>query len=340
MTTTLVELCAGTASVSLRVLAGRPMQPLTGYMGSKRRWASQLAHLLTGGGMPDRVLLVDAGPWGDVWEVLREREHRRAVANVLRHRWGDRDAHELWAWLVTLEPSQNPVDRIAQYLWLQARSAGTIPIWWNAERSRWESPTGSRTETAHERGGAAAHNREVGDHRVGRAAGKGSRLDGPAYEAGGLARHRAEEGSRKVSKAQPKESVDASRRQKSTPNGSRGVQYPATIAHRVDCLDLLPWERVEVIRADLREIDPIPSADVYFDPPYAGCPRYAAVCPRRDVLDVAERWASAGCRVLVSEGEALPIEGWHHARLADREWLTASWPISLPEQLSLPGVAA
>lgn len=356
MSTTLVELCAGTAAVSLRALAGRPVQPLTGYMGGKRRWASQLAELLGyGDRVPDRVVLVDAGPWGDVWQVLREREHRIRVANIFRYRWGDSDPHELWASLVTVEPPPDPAERVAQYLWLQARSAGTIPIWWSAERGRWESPTGSRTEAAHERGGAPAIDRQVGDHRVGRAAEKGGRDLGRAYEAGGLERLRAE-GSRKVALPHQKDgngSVAAERRQKQ--KGVRGIQRPATIAERVDMLDRLPWERVEVFRGDLRTLAPIAGADVYFDPPYAGCPRYAAICPRADVLAVAERHRAAGCRVLVSEGEALPLEGWFHRRIhaeatsaggggtaarSRAEWLTSSWPIAVPEQLDLPMEAA
>lgn len=329
---TLVELCAGTASVSLRALAGRPLAPLTGYMGSKRRWASILSHTLTGGGVPERVLLVDAGPWGDVWSVLRHRAARLQVAAVFRG-WTDRDPHDLWASLVLQAPSTDDASRVAQYLWLQARSAGTIPIWWDASRSRWESPTGARTEAAHERGGAPA---------------SGNRQMGRAYEAGGVARKRDEkvgraaekgDGSRRLGRAHQKDgSSPALKRQKQA--GVRGIQHPATIAHRIDCLDRLPWERVEVIRGDLRSVEPIPGAVAYFDPPYLNCPRYAATCPRADVLEVAARWAAAGARVLVSEGEPLPLEGWTSRRLADREWLTSSWPIVVPEQLGLFGVAA
>ena len=40
-------------------------------MGSKRRWASEIVDLLDAD-HPDRVVLVDAGPWGDVWSVLRD----------------------------------------------------------------------------------------------------------------------------------------------------------------------------------------------------------------------------------------------------------------------------
>lgn len=79
---------------------------------------------------------------------------------------------------------------------------------------------------------------------------------------------------------------------------------------------------------------------VYLDPPYVGCTGYAADCPREAVLDLAREWSAAGARVVVSESEPLPIEGWHHVEISDekrrlpgaefapgkREWLTCSAP--------------
>lgn len=282
MSGTLVELCCGTAAVSLRALAGRPITTLTGYMGNKRRWSTQLAELLGfGSTVPDRVVLVDAGPWGDVWAVLRDRERRHAVAAVLRGWEGD--PHRLWQDLVVRPPPADDAQRIAQYLWLQARSAGTIPIWWAPERRRWESPTGSRTEAAHPKETPASIRKRAPKLAA-----------GGAYAGAG----------------------DATRRQKTTPGGCRGIQYPATIARRLEALDRLPWDRVEVIRGDLRDVEPLAGAAVYFDPPYRNCPRYAAVCPRADVLAVAARWQAAGARVLLSEGEPLELAGWSHAVLA------------------------
>lgn len=320
MTRTLVELCAGTASVSLRALVGRPVPPITGYMGSKRRWAGVIAEALGyGTTRPDHVVLVDAGPWGDVWTHLRRAEVRREVAAQFAVVWRDREPHELWAELVRLPPPADDALRVAQYLWLQARSAGTIPIWWSTARERWESPTGSRTEKAHERGGMAAGKRATGE-----------RLDGPAYEAGG---------SRALGRGHQKDAhlgaSNAGARGKPTHRGCRGVQYPATIATRVRALDAVPWERVEVIAGDLRALAPIPGADAYFDPPYLHCPRYAATCPRADVLEVSVAWRDAAARVLVSEGEPLPLRGFHAERLSEREWLTGSFPFRLAEQIPL-----
>lgn len=301
---TLVELCCGTAALSLWAL-GRAV-PLTGYMGSKRRWAPLLVEAL-GCDKPERVILVDAGPWGDAWSVLKTPKGRASVQNWLHQLDVLVEAEGLEAaWKRALEdPSEDPGRRVAHFLWLQARSAGTIPVWWSG--SRWESPTGSRTEDAHQRGSALAL-RQKG----------GARADGPAYEAGGLERRRAERGG-----------VAAPKR--------RGMQRPRTLLRRVAALEALPLDRLEVLHCDVRAVDPVPGAVVYIDPPYVGCPRYAATLPRFDVLDLASRWADAGARVAVSEAEPLSLRGWTSRPLpsAKPEWVTANWPIAIEEQLKL-----
>lgn len=133
---TLVELCAGTAAVSLWALAR--LRPLTGYMGSKRRDAARLVHLL-GADRPDRVVLVDAGPWGDVWRTLSDKPQRGAVVQLLRDWDGYGTLHETWPSLL-YEPPTDPAARAAQYLCLQARSASCVPVWWSDTTARWESP--------------------------------------------------------------------------------------------------------------------------------------------------------------------------------------------------------
>lgn len=355
--TTLVELCCGTASVSLAALAGEPVEPLTGFMGSKRRWSGLICSRLgfSTFDRPDHVVLVDAGPWGDVWSVLRERGARLDVSALLRS-WSGEDASALWKRLVSVAPFEDGPTRVAQYLWLQARSAGTIPVWWSPERSRWESPTGSRTEAAHSRGGAGLAGRETGSgvdareelrraegnrklglahqkngfpkghpmHRVGRPAQKGlgapvegarnlvggPRALGPAYEAGGLHRKRVHRELALAVQDDAGEAVQApSVSGGSLKAGCRGIQYPGTIARRIDALDAIPWERVEVIHDRVENVEPIPGARVYFDPPYDNAPRYAVLFPRSAVVATAERWAAVADRIVVSEGEGLPITG-------------------------------
>lgn len=280
---TLVELCAGTASLSLWALARCP--PLCGFMGSKRRWAPALVPAL-GVDRPERVVLCDAGPWGDVWSVLLERSRRLGVAALLEE-WADETPADLWTRLVETPPAPNaPVFRVAQYLWLQGRAAGTIPIWWSAGHGRWRSPTGAGDVDA------TLRTKGIAPSFAGR------------YSWGS------------------------------------GRRTAALIAQRIRQIDVLDWSRVDVHHGDCRTLEPIPGSTVLLDPPYLGCPRYAAELPRADVLALAQRWVAAGARVAVCEAVPLVAElgaGWHARRLSGRksEWVTASWPIAIPEQLDL-----
>ena len=270
---TMVELCCGTAVVSLFALGGasRAAQPgLVGYMGGKRRWAGDIAALLGAGDQrPDHVLLVDAGPWGDVWSTLASPLGRAATAGHLTG-WAGMDPSDLWSDLVSRPPALSPSLRAAQYLWIQARSASGIPVWWDHTRCRWEAPSSSR----------------------------------------------------------------ASRRACQKQRGRGGILDPRTVAQRIMALDTLDWGRVEVIHGDARDIAPIPGASLYIDPPYDGAPRYASVLPRDAVVSLIGRWSAAGCRVLVSEREPIPLQGWSSMRLPARrpEWLSANFILPSREQ--------
>lgn len=84
---------------------------------------------------------------------------------------------------------------------------------------------------------------------------------------------------------------------------------------------------------------PLPPGTVcYIDPPYLNTTGYKADFTRAQVCEVAERWATAGARVYISEAEPIKIEGWHHIEISGErkgqartfgntpEWLTCSHP--------------
>lgn len=128
------ELFAGAAAASLRLVGGSSLQPPVAWMGGKRRYSSHI--LATVGLNPgqgcDHLLLADAGPWGWVWPVLLQRDSAQAVAKVLR-RWGaepDFDPRALWARLAELPPAEDLPERVAQWLWLQGRAGGGVPVFW------------------------------------------------------------------------------------------------------------------------------------------------------------------------------------------------------------------
>lgn len=131
---TWVEPFAGAAACALRLVGGRDLSPPVAWMGGKRRYARAILDAM---GVPDsppsRVLLADAGPWGWVWPLLLKPADAAAVAAVLRS-WAGEHPRDLWQRLAAQPPADDLHERAAQWLWLQARSASGVPIWWDGWR--------------------------------------------------------------------------------------------------------------------------------------------------------------------------------------------------------------
>lgn len=141
MSWTWAEPFAGAAACALRLVGGRDLAPPVAWMGGKRRYARAILDAL---GVPEelpaRVLLADAGPWGWVWPLLLATADAARVAAVLRS-WAGEHPRELWQRLAA-QPAEDVYERAAQWLWLQARSASGVPIWWDGWRTddqRWVS---------------------------------------------------------------------------------------------------------------------------------------------------------------------------------------------------------
>jgi hypothetical protein len=124
-----VGLCVGTMVTELLALSGQTLA-LTGFMGSKRRWARELAATAYGPEKFDRVIAVDAGPWGDVWATLTDATQRARVIERLYALDKQGTARELWGELVSEAPSEDPARRVAQYLCVQSRVSNNLPVWW------------------------------------------------------------------------------------------------------------------------------------------------------------------------------------------------------------------
>lgn len=140
-----IELFAGTASTSLRLLGGRRLEALYGYMGSKARYATPILNAM--GLRPqqgaDAVMLVDAGPPGWMWQWILIPEIRERVSAILRS-WESPDpdhaaeqAVALWHRLAANSPPDDLAEGIATWAWLQARSANSCPVWWDDEKASW-----------------------------------------------------------------------------------------------------------------------------------------------------------------------------------------------------------
>lgn len=126
----------GTGSDVLRLFGCA--QPATGYMGSKRVLAPDIlaAEGLRSGLGAEAVVGTDAGPWGRTWQTILG-ERGGEVADLL-DQWAqdydgrdDRpDPFDLWHELAGAPAPDDDVEYAAAYLWCQARSASTTPVWW------------------------------------------------------------------------------------------------------------------------------------------------------------------------------------------------------------------
>lgn len=72
------------------------------------------------------------------------------------------------------------------------------------------------------------------------------------------------------------------------------------------------------ICTDALQVDPQqlpPGCVVYIDPPYEGTTGYADDLPRAQVLALALKWSQAGAAVYISEAVPLDLPGWHHINI-------------------------
>lgn len=367
---TFVELFAGTAAVSWQLLAADTPPP-TSYMGGKRRMAPTILRALglrPGQGCK-RLVLVDAGPWGDVWRCLADRRLLEVAERleVFAREMGRAPTapNDLWMTLARAGRPDDLVERAAAYLWLQARAPSGVPVWWDCGAAQ-RRPTGPSGECG-ANSPRLANTLHLGDdvHRNGSPKGGTARLRPTGGKndqemvatvpAGINGMRQGKIGGREEPAYGPKTLMRPTRNRVGPSTGARGggspgMINPATIAGRLRVIDRLTAD-VEVVALSAHpwpgaETPWIDGARVYMDPPYVGAPRYAATCPRDQVVALAEAYRAAGARVVVSEAEAVAGDPWvavdvsrEAARPGKREWLTCSERPDPPDQLSLWGAA-
>lgn len=315
-----VELCCGSAAVTLRLIGGRFAVPPVSYIGSKKSYAGAILYTvgLRSGIGADAVVMVEAGPWAAVWRTLIDPATCAETARVLRS-WAAEDPKALWDRLRADRPRGNPPAEAAAWIWLHGRSYGS-----KGEDAGFDG--------GHEAGAYKPDQAAIADRLVQmaglrwpadpiRAAWAAEWIFQQNFGYGGLAGA-----------------------------GQSGFNYfektsVSTIADRMAEMPRAAWPgATAVIQADVATIMPPPNLPdptfVYMDPPYEGVTGYLHDLPRASVIEVAQRWANAGAWVIVSEDDPLPIPGWHHVEITDaseshlvrtfsrshKEWLTMSRP--------------
>jgi len=345
-----VELCAGTAALSLRLHAGRSARPPVSRMGAKTGYADVILRVLglrPGQGHADGTRYVWCEPDAGVrllLEAYRDRELAKAAAEIIRS-WKDEDPRALWERLRAEGPARHVCEarEVARWIFTHARTH-RIGDGYAPERDPRPGRTGFQGQgpargvlAGRLRGGLPAtihpDAREVEPREVARWVwtwGRSYNTKGP--DAGFL----------------PSESSNG------TPVWN--AHPPAHYADAVDRAPTLP----ATIHPDARAIEPPtlpPGTVAYMDPPYLNTTGYAHDLGRDEVVRLARRWADAGATVCISEAEPIPelvADGWHKVEITDErkgqrrtfskqqaEWLTLnrapSWTPSV--QASLFGAA-
>jgi len=298
-----VELCAGTAALSLRLHHPRARPPVS-RMGAKTGYADVILRVLglrPGQGSADRTHYMWAEPDDGVrllLESYRSRELSLAAAEIIRS-WKDEDPKELWLRLRDEGPVKGPeVDP--------------------REVARWSLVSGW-----------AAHGKDAGSYGgPGRCGDKTCALtiegaerrytDAPTLPA------TITDDARKV---EPREvarwMASAVMSMRAEPAAGfaigsgcntiwAGGSPQTSIAGRLTDMSELP----ATITDDARKVEPpqLPAGTVaYMDPPYRGTTGYSHDLGREAVVELARKWEAAGALVCISEAEpihALIADGW------------------------------
>lgn len=322
----------GTVLGFLSWVTGAKLDPPVSWMGGKRRLALEgLAPL----DLPRRripMLLADASWWGLVWPVCLDAVTGPRVAAVLRS-WRGEDPRALWFRLRDEGPREDAVEAAAQLLWLQARAASGVPVWW--EGRDYAGPGYNTGQRARDARRAALR--------------AGARGDRPAdsYRATQLTDRLVQWAENGGTRQNEGKGFNAA--------GAGGIVDPGTIAARLDTVRGLDLNDVAILHVDAltltREWAPRLGVDarVTLDPPYQGCTGYPVACPRDEVLDIAETWARHGARVVLHEAVGLAGDlggGWTQRQLRTgrkAEWITCYGchaDVALPPLLRMASGAA
>ena len=308
-----VELCCGSAAVTLKLLGGRYAVPPISYMGSKRGYAIAIlgAMGLRSGIGADAVLLCDAGPWAHVWSVLADPARCGEVATILRG-WADEEPRELWERL--REEHRGEWDG-----WTSERAAAFLQI--------------------------NAFNRLINVDRNAAGEWKNTGIGGTTFGGDEFATPAGETAQKVTDVAawlqRSAWSYEAGNLKKGFVGpGDRRQDTSSTATATATAGGVIRRGGVSLYAGSAEAIEPPDDCDgvvVYIDPPYQGTTGYSATMPRETVLDTARKWSDAGAIVCVSEAEPLPLDGWHHVEITSArqgqkrtfskqqaEWLTIS----------------
>ena len=319
-----VELCAGTAALSLRLAHPRARPPVS-RMGAKTGYADVILRCmgLRPGQGAEHYLWCEPDPGVRLLlHAYRDRALATAAADIIRS-WKDEEPRALWERLRAEGPAVcPPVDPLEVARWL------TVSAWSHASNAWGHGAGVVASGHPNRRPGCDALSRSLYSELPATIADDARDVD-PREVArwvmvlGGC--HPSKMDGRPIHQWAFTEWAYEAPKVSASLNDSPII--PATIAD------------------DAREVDPPrlpPGVVVYIDPPYLGTTGYAHLFPRSEWLPVVRRWQAAGALVVVSEAEPiaeLVADGWHAVEIGGErrgqkrtfskqqaEWLTLSRP--------------
>ena len=338
-----VEPFAGAAAVLLTLALGLGAVPLVSWMGGKRTLAERILRALRLSPRAgfDRAILLDVGPWGDVWPAILDRRRARRVAAQLRA-WRGTNIRDLWFELA-VAPFDDPDEAVAQWLVLQARAGGGAPAFWSTEAHPAGEGTLLQGELPPVSLGRAGELRKA---RVKLAGQKGEHgRPRSTILAQGAPRGETKIANQKGERARPLLLQGSPAPRPPQPAGQRNANHVGlvssdgrgqlrlagqkgggergsvgggglvrieTLARRVDGLALsLDGLPIEAYRRDAGVVEELLGEDlsgvvIYADPPYEGATSYGWDIERDRLLRLCERWVALGARVGLSE--AVPLD--------------------------------
>jgi hypothetical protein len=341
-----VELCAGTAALSLRLHGGRHCRPPVSRMGAKTGYADAILEVLglRPGQGADRYLWCEPDDGARLMLIAYTDEALRREAAAIIRGWADEEPRALWERLRDEGAVKGcPPAWVAGVGAVDAREVAR----WAFMGSASYAPCGS------DRGWSAfLHPEEGGRYGAGRLA-TAARVDNlpdlPATVLDGAVEPREVArwgllGAWAYRKGDPSSGINtgALMDREPTPTGGNAANA-RTCGQEAGLWDALCGDLPATVLDGATDPPTVPPGTiVYCDPPYLNTTGYASDLPRAEVVRLARAWADAGAWVVISEQEPIPelmADGWHAVDITDtrrgqkrtfskqqREWLTLSRP--------------
>lgn len=329
-----VELCAGTAALSLR-LHRRHARPPVSRMGAKTGYADAILRVLglrPGQGAAHYLWCEPDAGVRLLLEAYRDPGLAQEAAAIIRG-WADEEPPALWERLRAEGPPRGvEAGEVARWAWVQGHGDSSKPP---RLASPYQNPQGNADGSWRAPPPDwLARRAEVLPTLPATITPDARRVDPREVARWAWVQRRTHPGNERSFLHQgPVKPVANPARQ-----GLRWThEQPAPLFEALPVIEATIVDNAGIIEPGP---DLPPGTVAYMDPPYVGTTGYGHDLPRSEVVALARRWAAAGAMVAISEAEPigdLVAEGWHAVRIDGErkgqartfskqkdEWLTLS----------------